>query len=159
MASKDKDDGFKRIATNRRARFDYELLERFEAGIVLLGPEVKSLRAGKASLVDAFGMVRKGELWLMNAHISPYEQAGRENSEAKRPRKLLMKRVEIGRLGGKIAEKGLTLVCVSLYWKDGRAKCELALARGKRHHDKRHTIRERDEKREIDRAMKGGRGR
>ena len=149
----------KLIATNRRARFDYELLDRFEAGIVLLGPEVKSLRAGRANLSDAYATVRRGELWLLNAHISPYQQAGRENAEPRRERKLLMKRTEIARLGGKIAEKGLTLVAVSLYWKKGRAKCELALARGKRQRDKRQTIRQREEKREMERALKGGRHR
>jgi len=153
------DDGRKLIATNRRARFDYELLDRFEAGLVLLGPEVKSLRAGKANLGDAYAQARDGELWLLNAHISPYEQAGRENAEPRRERKLLMKRAEIARLRGKIAEKGLTLVAVSLYWKAGRAKCELALARGKRQRDKRQTIRKREEKREMERALKGGRGR
>lgn len=147
------------IATNRRARFEYEILETFEAGIELLGPEVKSLRAGKANLGDAYAQARDGELWLLNAHISPYEQAGRENAEPRRERKLLMKRAEIARLRGKIAEKGLTLVAVSLYWKAGRAKCELALARGKRQRDKRQTIRKREEKREMERALKGGRGR
>jgi SsrA-binding protein len=153
------DGGRKLIATNRRARFDYELLDRFEAGLVLLGPEVKSLRAGRANLTDAYATVRKGELWLVSAHISPYEQAGRENTEPRRDRKLLMHRNEIARLRSKINEKGLTLVPVSLYWKDGRAKCELALARGKRRHDKRQTIRQREEKREVDRALKGARRR
>lgn len=153
------DEGRTLIASNRRARYDYELLDRFEAGIVLRGPEVKSLRAGRANLSDAFATVRGGELWLLNCHISPYEQAGRENPEPRRERKLLMKRAEIARLGSKIAEKGLTLVAVSLYWKNGRAKVELALARGKRRHDKRQTIRQREERREMDRALKGGRRR
>jgi len=153
------DEGRTLIASNRRARYDYELLDRFEAGIVLRGPEVKSLRAGRANLGDAFATVRGGELWLLNCHISPYEQAGRENPEPRRERKLLMKRAEIARLGSKIAEKGLTLVAVSLYWKNGRAKVELALARGKRRHDKRQTIRQREEQREMDRALKGGRRR
>jgi len=153
------DEGRTLIASNRRARFDYELLDRFEAGMVLLGPEVKSLRAGRANLSDAFATVRRGELWLLNAHISPYEQAGRENPEPRRERKLLMKRAEIARLAGKIAEKGLTLVAVSLYWKGGRAKCELALARGKRQRDKRQTIRKREETREMARALKDGRRR
>jgi SsrA-binding protein len=153
------DDGRKLIASNRRARFEYELLDRFEAGIVLLGPEVKSLRAGKANLSDAYAVVRNGELWLLNAHISPYEQAGRENPEPRRERKLLMKRTEIARLGGKVAEKGLTLVATQLYWKNGRAKCEIALARGKRQRDKRQAIRQREEKREMQRALKGGRHR
>lgn len=153
------DDGRKLIASNRRARFDYELLDRFEAGIVLFGPEVKSLRAGRANLSDAYAAVRKGELWLVSAHISPYEQANRDNVEPRRDRKLLMHRNEIGRLRGKIEEKGLTLVPVSLYWKDGRAKVELALARGKRRHDKRHAIRDREEKRDVDRALKDSRRR
>lgn len=153
------DAGRKLIATNRRARFDYEFLDTFEAGMVLLGPEVKSLRAGRANLTDAYATVRNGELWLLNAHISPYEQANRENAEPRRERKLLMRRAEIARLSGKVHEKGLTLVPVALYWKGGRAKCELALARGKRRHDKRQAIRQREEKREVDRALKGARGR
>jgi SsrA-binding protein len=153
------DEGRKIIATNRRARFEYELLDRFEAGLVLLGPEVKSLRAGKANLSDAYAVVRNGELWLLNAHISPYEQAGRENPDPRRERKLLMKRAEIERLKGKVAEKGLTLVATALYWKNGRAKCEIALARGKRQRDKRQAIRQREEKREMQRALKGGRRR
>ncbi|NNL67694.1 MAG: SsrA-binding protein SmpB [Myxococcales bacterium] len=157
--AEDKDKGRKLIASNRRARFDYELLDRFEAGIVLHGPEVKSLRAGRANLSDAYASVRKGELWLVSAHISPYEQAGRENDEPRRDRKLLMHRNEIARLRGKIEEKGLTLVPVSLYWKDGRAKVELALARGKRRHDKRHAIRDREEKRDVDRALNDSRRR
>jgi SsrA-binding protein len=151
--------GRKLIASNRKARFDYELLDHFEAGMVLLGPEVKSLRAGHASLTDAYATVRKGELWLVNAHISPYEQAGRENPEPRRERKLLMRKSEIERLASKVHEKGLTLVPVSLYWKGGRAKCELALARGKRRYDKRQSIRQREEKRELARVMKGARGR
>ena len=153
------DAGRKLIATNRRARFDYEFLDTFETGMVLLGPEVKSLRAGRANLSDAYATVRNGELWLLNAHISPYEQAGRENAEPRRERKLLMHRTEIARLSGKVHEKGLTLVPVALYWKGGRAKCELALARGKRRYDKRQVIRQREEKRELDRALKGARGR
>ncbi len=149
--------GKKLIATNRRARFDYELLDHFEAGLVLVGPEVKSLREGKANLSDAYAVVRKGELWLMSAHISPYTQAHRDNVEPRRERKLLLHKREIAKLHGKIAEKGLTLVPVSLYFKNGRAKCELALARGKRRYDKRQTIRQREEKREVDRAMRRGR--
>lgn len=149
----------KPIATNRRARFDYELLDRFEAGLVLVGPEVKSLREGKANLSDAYATVRDGELWLVSAHISPYEQAGRENVEPRRERKLLMHKREIARLRGKIAEKGLTLVPVALYFKNGRAKCELALARGKRRHDKRQAIRQREERREVDRALRRDRRR
>jgi SsrA-binding protein len=143
----------KAIAQNRRARHDYEILDTVEAGLVLLGPEVKSLRQGKASLAEAYGMVRGGELWLLNAHVSPYEQAGRDNPDPRRPRKLLLHRAEIARLAGEISERGLTLVPLSMYWKGGRAKVELAVARGKRRADKRDAIREREEQRDIDRAM------
>jgi len=147
----------KLIATNRRARFEYEILDTYEAGIVLRGPEVKSLRAGKASLTDAYAVVRRGEMYLVNAHINPYEQAGRENSESRRERKLLLHRREIARLGGDISEKGFTVVPLSLYFKDGHAKVELALARGKKLHDKRETIRRREEDREVQRTMRGRR--
>jgi SsrA-binding protein len=142
-----------RIATNRRARFEYEILDTFEAGIALRGPEVKSLRHGRASLAEAFAIVKRGEVWLVGCHISPYEQAGRENSDPLRERKLLMHAPEIARLEGRVAERGLTLVPLSLYWKAGRAKVELALARGKKTHDKREAIREREERREVDRAL------
>lgn len=149
----------KLVAQNRRARHDYEILDTIETGIVLLGPEVKSLREGKASLSDAYAVVRRGELWLLNAHVSPYEQAGRDNPNPRRERKLLAHRAEIGRLAGQVAERGLTLVPLSIYFKDGRAKVELALARGKRTHDKRDAIREREQEREIDRALRRGRRR
>ncbi len=142
------------VTTNRRARYEYEILETFEAGMSLLGPEVKSLRAGRANLADAYATVRKGEVFLHNAHISPYNQAGRENPEPTRERKLLLHRREIGRLAGKVAERGLTLVPLSIYFKDGRAKTEIALAKGKRRYDKRETIRQREEKREVDRATR-----
>ena len=148
-----------RIATNRKARHDYEILDTFEAGIALRGPEVKSLRQGKASLGEAFAIVKRGELWLIGCHISPYAQASRENSDPLRERKLLLHRVEIARLEGKVAERGFTLVPLSLYWKSGRAKVELALVRGKKTHDKREAIKERDERREIDRALSAGRKR
>jgi SsrA-binding protein len=151
--------GRKIIATNRRARFDYEIVDTVEAGIVLLGPEVKSLRAGRANLNDAYATIRDGEAWLANVHISPYEQAGRENPEPRRERKLLLHRGEIARLAGKVAEKGFTLIPLSLYFQGGRAKCELALARGKRRYDKRQAIRKREERREVDRVMKGRRRR
>lgn len=147
----------KLIATNRRARFEYEVLDRFEAGIVLVGPEVKSLRAGRANLSDAYATLRRGEVFLINAHISPYEQAGRENVDPRRERKLLMHKGEIRRLVGRVAERGLTLVPLSLYFKNGRAKVELALARGKKQIDKRQTIRRREEEREIQRALRGRR--
>jgi SsrA-binding protein len=142
------------IATHRRARFDYEVLERVEAGLVLRGPEVKSLRAGKASLSDAYGVVKRGEAYLVNLHIAPYEAASRENPDPRRERKLLLHRKEIARLGGKLQERGLTLVPLSLYWKDGRAKVELGLARGRRRHDKREAIRKREANRELARITR-----
>ena len=145
------------IATNRRARFDYEILESFEAGIALLGPEVKSLRAGRANLGDAYAVVRKGQAWLLHLHISPYEQAGRANPEPRRDRLLLLHRREIRRLAGQLAERGLTLVPLRLYWKNGRAKVELGLARGKRRHDKRESIRRRETDRELARTLRGRR--
>lgn len=147
----------KLVATNRRARFEYEVLDTYEAGLVLRGPEVKSLRAGKASLSDAYAVVRRGEAYLVNAHISPYEEAGRENADPRRERKLLMHRAEIARLSGDVSERGFTIVPLSLYFKDGRAKVELALARGKKLHDKRETIRRREEDRELQRTMRGRR--
>ena len=142
------------IAQNRKARHEYEILDRFEAGIALLGPEVKSLRAGRVNLADAYADIERGEVWLRKLHISPYEQAGRENSEPMRPRKLLLHRSEIGRLAGRVAERGLTLIPLSLYWKDGRAKVELGLARGRRRYDKRQAIRAREDDREAKRAMR-----
>lgn len=143
------------IATNRRARYEYEVLESVEAGLVLLGPEVKSLRAGKASLGDAYAVVRRGEAWLLNCHISAYDPAARENAEPRRDRKLLMHRREIRRLTTKLQERGLTMVPLSLYFKDGRAKVELALVRGKRRYDKRESIRERETQRDLARQMRG----
>jgi SsrA-binding protein len=143
------------VATNRRARFEYEILETVEAGIALLGPEVKSLRAGKANLSDSYATFRRGEAFLVNVHVSPYEQAGRENPDPRRERKLLLHRAEIARLQGKVAERGLTLVPLSLYFRDGRAKVELGLARGKRRYDKRESIRRREEEREVQRAVRG----
>ena len=145
------------IARNRRARFDFEILDTVEAGLVLLGPEVKSLRAGKANLSDAYATIRSGEVYLLNAHISPYKEAGRDNVDPRRERKLLLHRSEIQRWRGKVAERGLTLVPLSLYFKDGRAKVEIGLARGKRKGDKRQAIREREEKREMDRAIRNER--
>jgi len=149
-----KDEDQKVIATHRRARFDYEILERLEAGLVLLGPEVKSLRAGKASLSDAYALIRRGEAFLENLHISPYPQAGRDNPDPKRQRKLLMHRKEIARLEGRVAERGFTLVPLSLYFREGRVKVELALARGKRQHDKREAIKERESDRELARITR-----
>lgn len=144
----------KLVATHRKARFEYEILETVEAGIALLGPEVKSLRAGNASLTDAYAVVRHGQVYLVGAHISPYAQASRENPDPKRERKLLLHRAEIARLAAKVAERGLTLVPLQIYFREGRAKVELALARGRRRHDKRDAIREREQQREVRRAVR-----
>jgi SsrA-binding protein len=140
------------VATNRQARFRFNLLERFEAGVVLQGSEVKSLRNGSVQLKDAYAEVHDGELWLRNMHIAPYEPA-RENHDPERPRKLLLHRREIERLIGKTAEKGLTIVPTRVYFSGPRAKVELALAKGKEMHDKRRAIKDRDQKREIERAL------
>jgi len=145
----------KLIASNRKARFEYEILDTLEAGIALLGPEVKSLRAGNANLGDAYAIVRRGEVFLVNAHIGPYDQAGRANAAPRRERKLLLHRAEIARFAGRASERGFTLVPLELYFKQGRAKIQLGLARGKKAHDKRETIRERDSQREIQRAVRG----
>ena len=142
------------IARNKRARFDYEILDSWEAGIVLTGTEVKSLRARKANLADAFGIVKDGELWLLNLHIAPYEQGNRFNHEATRTRKLLLHEREIRRLIGAVERQGLTLVALELYFKHGRAKVRLALARGKKLHDKRADLRKRADQREMARAVK-----
>jgi SsrA-binding protein len=141
------------VATNRQAGFRYHLLEKLEAGIVLLGSEVKSLRAGGVQLKDAYAEVRDGEVWLRNMHIAPYKAAARENHDPERPRKLLLHRREIERLVGKTAERGLTLVPTRIYFSGPRAKVELALARGKDVRDKRRSIKERETRREIDRAL------
>jgi SsrA-binding protein len=152
---KDGDPDRKLVASNRKARFEYEILDTLEAGIALLGPEVKSLRAGNANLTDAYAIVRRGEVFLINAHIGPYDQAGRANAAPRRERKLLLHRSEIARFAGRAAERGFTLVPLELYFKEGRAKIQLGLARGKKSHDKRETIRERDSEREIQRAVRG----
>jgi len=141
------------IATNRQASFRYQLLEKVEAGIALQGSEVKSLRDGGVQLKDSYAEVRDGEVWLRNMHIAPYKPAARENHEPERPRKLLLHRREIERLIGKTAERGLTLVPTRIYFKGPRAKVELALARGKDVKDKRRSIKERETRREIDRAL------
>jgi SsrA-binding protein len=142
----------KPIASNRRARYEYEILDSIEAGISLRGPEVKSLREGRANLSDAYAILRGGEVFLRNLHISPYQQAGRENPDPTRDRKLLLHRHEIKRLRSKVAERGFTLIPLSLYWKDGRAKVDLAVARGKRRYDKREAIRRREQDREVQRV-------
>jgi SsrA-binding protein len=146
--------GTKLIAENRRARHDYHLLDRFEAGLVLTGTEVKSLRDGRASLQRAFGDVRGGEVWLVGAHIPEYAQGNIANHDPDRDRKLLLHKREISTLIGKVQERGLTLVPTRLYWRNGRAKVELALARGKEARDKRRDIADRDARRQIERALK-----
>jgi SsrA-binding protein len=146
--------GTKLIAENRRARHEYQLLERYEAGLVLTGTEVKSLRDGKAILQRAFGDLRDGELYLVGAHIPEYTQGNIQNHDPDRDRKLLLHRRELDQLVGKVQEKGLTLVPTRLYWKDGRAKVELALGRGKDVRDKRRDIADRDARRQIERALK-----
>ena len=146
--------GTKPIAENRRARHDYHLLERFEAGLVLTGTEVKSLREGHATLQRAFADVRDGEVWLVGAHIPEYAQGNLANHDPDRDRKLLLHRREIASLVGKVQERGLTLIPTRLYWKDGRAKVEVALARGKEARDKRRDIADRDARRQIERALK-----
>jgi len=142
------------IARNKRARFDYHLLETFEAGIVLAGTEVKSLREGMASIADAYGIVRDGEIFLLNAHIQPYERGGYVNHEPARSRKLLLHRREIRRLIGAVERQGLTLIPLELYFKNGVAKVALALAKGKKLHDKRDTERKRDAEREMARVSR-----
>jgi SsrA-binding protein len=140
------------VATNRQASFRFRLLEKLEAGIVLQGSEVKSMRQGGVQMKDSYAEVRDGEVWLRNMHIAPYKPA-RENHDPDRPRKLLLHRREIERLVGKTAERGLTLVPTRVYFNGSRAKVELALAKGKDMYDKRRAIKERDTKREIERAM------
>lgn len=143
------------VATNRRARHKFELVEKLEAGIVLQGSEVKSLRNGKAQMTDSYAAIDDGEVWLRKLHIPPYEPASRENHEPERPRKLLLHRAEIERLVGKTAERGLTLIPTRIYFKGSRAKVELALARGKEGRDRRREIADRDVRREVEREFKG----
>ena len=142
------------IVQNRKARHDYEILDSYEAGIVLVGTEVKSLRAGKVNLKDSYASIEKGEVILRSVHISPYEPGNRFNHEPERPRKLLLHRAEIRRLIGRSQRRGLTLVPLRLYFRGGRAKVELALARGKKQYDKRETIAKKDLQRDMERALK-----
>lgn len=141
------------IAQNRKARHDYAIEATYEAGLVLTGTEVKSLRQGRASLVDAYATVEGGEVWLYGMHIPEYAMGTWTNHEPRRKRKLLLNRMEIAKIAGKTKETGLTLIPLSLYFKDGYAKVELAVAKGKRSYDKRQTLAERDAKRETDRAL------
>jgi SsrA-binding protein len=153
-APKTDDSGIKVVARNRRARHDFELMEKVEAGLVLTGTEVKSLRNGKANLEDAYAEVERGEVWLLGCDIPEYVQANRMNHVPKRPRKLLLHRREIGKLENRTNEKGMTLIPVSLYFKKGIAKVELCLARGRKTFDKREAIKKQDAKRDMDRALR-----
>jgi len=146
------DEGEKTVASNRRARHDYELLDRFECGIRLTGDEVKSLRGGRASLADCYARVRDGELWLEGMHVPPYEQGDKRTHLPLRPRKLLLHRREIDEIARAVNEKGLSLVPLRVYFVHGLAKVELALARGKRRYEKRQSIAKREAQREMERA-------
>jgi SsrA-binding protein len=152
-ASSNRQSGRKIIAQNKKARHDYAIVDTYEAGIALTGTEVKSLRLGRASLVDGFATIDDGEVWLRNVHIPEYDQGSWTNHEPRRTRKLLLHRGEILRLVGKTKESGLTLVPLSLYFTDGKVKVELALARGKRSYDKRQDLARRDADREVRRAL------
>ncbi len=145
--------GRKLIASNRKARHDYEILDTYEAGIVLMGTEVKSLRAGRVSLVDGYAIIKDGEVWLEGVHVAEYAEGTWTNHTPRRIRKLLLNRIEINRLIGKIKEGGLTLVPLEMYFSDGRAKVEIALARGKKAYDKRQTLAKRDADREISKQL------
>ncbi len=147
-------DQVKVVATNRKAAHDYFLGDRYEAGIVLTGSEIKSVRAGQINLRDSYVQARDNELWLLNAHIAPYEPAQREGHEPRRPRKLLLHRREIARLITQVQQKGFTIVPTQVYLRRGRAKVEIALARGKRQYDKREAIGKREVQRQIERALK-----
>ena len=142
------------VATNRRARHEYEITDVFEAGLVLRGSEVKSLRAGNANISEAYAVIRDGEAWLVGAHIAPYDYARDGGHEPTRSRKLLLHRRQIDRLAGTIAEKRMALIPLRLYFKDGRAKIELGLGKGRRAYDKRQAIRRREEQRDMERALR-----
>jgi SsrA-binding protein len=142
------------VATNRKARHEYFLLETFEAGMELKGTEIKSIRAGQVSLAEAYVQVDGQQAWLMDAHVAPYEQASHFNHEPRRPRRLLLHRSEIKQLWDTVRQKGVTIIPLRVYLKDGRAKLEIALAKGKKLYDKRATIAERDSKREIERQLR-----
>ncbi len=153
--SKDKNESFKIVSDNRQARHEYEILEAFEAGIELRGTEVKSIRAGKVNLRDGFALVRDGEVFLLNVHVSPHETTNQVfNHDPRRTRKLLLHRQEIRKLIGKVEQQGLTLVPLKMYLKKGRVKVDLALVRGKKLHDKREDLKRRQDQRDMERAMK-----
>jgi SsrA-binding protein len=145
------------VATNRKARFQYELLELYEAGIALKGSEIKSVRAGRVNLNDAYVEIRNGSPWLVNAHIAPYEPSSRFGHEPLRDRRLLLRKSEIRQLGQAVRERGLTIVPTQMVLKNGMAKLEIALARGKKVYDKRESIAKRDQEREMSRELKVGR--
>ena len=153
--NKKADQAKKIVCKNKRAFHEYEILETLEAGMVLTGTEVKSLREGRVNLKDSYAKVEEGEVFLVDAHISPYSHGNIMNHDPLRPRKLLLHKREIKRLTGKVRERGLTLIPLQIYFKDGKAKVELALAKGKKIHDKRAAIKKRDEKRELQRELKG----
>jgi len=142
------------VATNPKAYHDYYIEDKYEAGLVLTGSEIKSVRAGRVNLRDSFVLIKDGEAWLMNAHIAPYKQAGRQNHDPRRPRKLLLHRYQINRLMGRVQEKGYTIVPLRMYLKGRWAKVEIALARGKKLYDKRRAIAEREAERRIRRALR-----
>ncbi|ATS17905.1 SsrA-binding protein SmpB [Synechococcus sp. PCC 6717] len=148
-------ESYKVLSDNRQARFQYEILETYECGIVLVGTEVKSIRAGKVNLRDGFARIRNGEVWLLNVHISPHERTNQSyNHDPRRDRKLLLHKQEIRKLIGKVEQKGLTLVPLKLYLKNGRVKVALGLGRGKKLHDKRADLKQRQDKRDMERALK-----
>ena len=154
MATKDTDEPTELIARNKRARHDYEILDTWEAGIVLTGTEVKALRDGRANLTDAFGLVNDGEVYLLNLHIGAYGHGNVFNHDPTRTRKLLLHKRELGKLFGAVQQKGYACVALALYWKKHLIKCEIALAKGKKEFDKRATEKERDSDREISRVMR-----
>ena len=152
--AEEKDKDVEVIARNKRARFDYEIVEQWEAGIVLTGTEVKSMRAGRARITDAYGIVKDGEVWLINMYVAPYEQGNQFNHEATRTRKLLLHGREVRRLIGAVERQGLTLVALELYFKRSHVKVRIGLGKGKKEHDKRDTIKAREDARDIARALK-----
>ena len=147
--------GRKVISLNRKARFNYEIEDTVEAGMILTGTEIKSIREGKVNLQDAYGLIRDGEAWVFNMYIAPYEQGNRFNVDSRRTRKLLLHRKEIDRLFGKVQQRGLTIVPLSVFLQNGFAKLELGVGRGKKLYDKRETIAERDRNREVQRSLAG----
>ena len=156
-AKKPATDGEKLICRNRRARYEYEILDRFEAGLVLVGSEVKSLRNGKASIEEAYARVQDGEIWLVGSDIPIYREANVQNHDPKRKRKLLMHKREIARLISRVTERGFTLIPLRLYFRKGRAKIEIAVARGRKTHDKRERLKAESARREIDRHLRARR--